>query len=165
MHKVMAVGALCAALATPAQAGTLELDGMGNSRDVACKGQDVSVTGNANHFRLIGDCGRVEVHGTEHVISLGKVASLEVTGGENRIEAERVGGLDVSGTDHQVTAQVQGNDREPASVAVYGGENTLILDLQGPVRLEVNGLRQQVTWRGDELTVETSGGEHRIQRQ
>lgn len=165
MHKVMAVGALCAALATTAQAETLELDGIGNARDVACKGQDVSITGNANHFRLSGDCGRVEVHGSEHVISMGKVASLEVTGGENQIEAERVAGLDVSGADHRITARVQGDGEQPAPVVLYGGGNVLTLDLQGPVRLEVNGIGQQVTWRGDDPTVETSGGEHRIQRQ
>lgn len=52
MQKLMAMGALCAALATAAQAETLALDGIGNSRDVRCKGQDVAITGNANRFRL-----------------------------------------------------------------------------------------------------------------
>jgi hypothetical protein len=165
MQKLMAMGALCAALATAAQAETLALDGIGNSRDVRCKGQDVAITGNANRFRLSGDCGRVEVHGSDQVVTVGNVANLEVTGGENQIEAERVGSLDVSGADHRITAQVQGDGEQPASVVLYGGSNILTLDLHGPVHLEVNGIGQQVTWRGDDPTVETSGGEHRIQRQ
>ena len=91
MQKLMVVGALCATLATTVQAETLELDGIGNSRDVTCKGQDVSITGNANHFRLSGDCGKVEVHGSAQVVSIGKVASLEVTGGEIRSKLSESG--------------------------------------------------------------------------
>ncbi len=165
MHKVMAVSVICAALATTAQAATLELHGIGNSRDVTCKGQDVSISGIDNHFRLSGDCGRVEVHGSKHVVSLDNAASLEVTGGENQIEAARLGGLDVDGADHQITAQVQGDGQQPAQVVLYGGGSVLTLDLRGPVRLEVNGSDQQVTWQGDDPEVETSGFNHRLQRQ
>ena len=165
MHKVMAVSALCAALATTVQAATLELHGIGNSRDVTCKGQDVSISGADNHFRLSGDCGRVEVHGSKHVVSLDNAVSLEVTGGGNQIEAARVGGLDVDGADHQITAQVQGDGQQPAQAVLYGASNVLTLELQGPVRLEVNGSKQQVTWRGDDPEVETSGFDHRLQRQ
>lgn len=165
MHKVMAVSALCAALATTVQAATLELHGIGNSRDVTCKGQDVSISGADNHFRLSGDCGRVEVHGSKQVVSLDNAVSLEVTGGGNQIEAARVGGLDVDGADHQITAQVQGDGQQPAQVVLYGASNVLTLELQGRVRLEVNGSKQQVTWQGDDPEVETSGFDHRLQRQ
>jgi hypothetical protein len=165
MHKVMAVSVICAALATTAQAATQELHGIGNSRDVTCKGQDVSITGADNHFRLSGDCGRVEVHGSKHVVSLDNAAGLEVTGAGNEIQAGRLGGLDVDGADHRITAQVQGDGQQPAQVVLYGASNVLTLELQGPVQLEVNGISQQVTWQGDDPDVETSGIDHRLQRQ
>ena len=71
----------------------------------------------------------------------------------------------MSGADHRITTQVQGDGQQPASVVLYGGGNTLTLDLRGPVHLEVNGVGQQITWRGDDPTVETSGGEHSLRRQ
>lgn len=57
MRKVLAAGVMVAACA--AQAQTLDLHGIGVSRDVSCKGLDVIVTGNGNQFRLTGDCGQV----------------------------------------------------------------------------------------------------------
>ncbi|MBH3341380.1 DUF3060 domain-containing protein [Pseudomonas mendocina] len=163
MHKVLAVGVVVAAWLSTAQAQTLELDGIGVSRDVPCNGLDVIITGNGNQFRLAGDCGQVEVGGSEQQVSFGEASSLVVTGVNNRVEAERVGGLDVSGSEHRIDSQVQGSG-QPAQVALYGEGHVLDLDLSGPVQIEVNGIGQQLTWRGDEPQIETSGVEHRIER-
>lgn len=164
MHKVWVAGAMLAVSLGTAQAQTLDLHGIGVSRDVPCKGLDVIVTGNGNQFRLTGDCGQVEVNGSEQQVSFGKAAGLVVTGVKNRIEAERVTGLEVSGSEHQIDTEVRGNDQQPAQIAIYGEGNVLKLDLDGPTQIEVNGLNQQLTWRGDEPQIETTGVEHRIQQ-
>lgn len=163
MHKVLGAGVIWAVLAGTAVAQPLELGGIGVSRDVPCKGQDVIITGNGNQFSLSGDCGRVEVHGSEHVVQMGDAISLEVTGGENRIDAAHIGGLQVEGTEQQVSAHVQGGEA-PATVAVYGADNVLRLDLKGPVQIEVTGSSQHLLWQGDEPEINTSGIEHRIER-
>lgn len=164
MHKVLVVGGMVAACLGTAQAQTLDLHGIGVSRDVPCKGLDVIVTGNGNQFRLTGDCGQVEVNGSEQQVSFGNAAGLVVTGVKNRIEAERVTGLEVSGSEHQIDTEVRGNDQQPAQIAIYGEGNVLDLNLSGPVQIEVNGLNQQLTWSGDEPQIETTGVEHRIQQ-
>lgn len=71
MRKVLAAGVMVAACA--AQAQTLDLHGIGVSRDVSCKGLDVIVTGNGNQFRLTGDCGQaasVAIYGEGNVLDL-----------------------------------------------------------------------------------------------
>lgn len=164
MHKVLVVGGMVVACLGTAQAQTLDLHGIGVSRDVPCKGLDVIVTGNGNRFRLTGDCGQVEVNGSEQQVSFGKAAGLVVTGVKNRIEGERVTGLEVSGSEHQIETEVHGNDQQPAQIAIYGDSNVLKLALDGPTQIEVNGLNQQLTWRGDEPQIETTGVEHHIQQ-
>lgn len=162
MRKVLAAGVMVAACA--AQAQTLDLHGIGVSREVPCKGLDVIVTGNGNQFRLTGDCGQVEVNGSEQQVSFGKAAGLVVTGVRNRIEAERVTSLEVSGSEHKVETEVSGDGGQAASVAIYGEGNVLDLDLSGPVLIEINGLSQQLTWSGDEPQIETTGVDHRIRQ-
>ena len=154
MHKVLAVGGMVAACLGSAQAQTLDLHGIGVSRDVPCKGLDV----------ITGDCGQVEVNGSEQQVSFGKAAGLVVTGVKSRIEGEHVTGLEVSGSEHQIETEVRGDDQQPAQIAIYGEGNVLKLDLDGPTQIEVNGLNQQLTWRGDEPQIETTGVEHRIKQ-
>jgi hypothetical protein len=164
MHKILGTGALLLALAGAAQAqGAMELGGIDVARDVPCKGRDVIITGNANEFRLEGDCGRIEVQGSQHVLRLDSAASLEVSGADNRVEAERIGGLAVDGSGHRINAKVRGEGRA-ATVAIHGAENILQLDLEGPASIEVNGISQQLSWEGDEPEISTSGTDHRIQR-
>ncbi|MBD9426065.1 DUF3060 domain-containing protein [Pseudomonas sp. PDM15] len=164
MHKVLGAGALLLTLTGAAQAQeAMELDGIGVSRDVSCKGRDVIITGNANEFRLDGDCGRVDVQGSEHVLRLGSAASLEVTGAENRVDVGHIGGLAVNGSGHRINAEIRGEGQSP-TVAIYGAENILQLDLEGPVSIEVNGIGQQVAWEGEEPEISTSGTDHRIER-
>mgnify|MGYP007008292321 CR=1 FL=1 len=55
MHKVWIAGAMLAVSLGTAQAQALDLHGIGVSRDVPCKGQDVIVTGNGNQFRHFGE--------------------------------------------------------------------------------------------------------------
>ena len=78
MHKVWIAGAMLAASLGTAQAQALDLHGIDVSRDVPCKGQDVIVTGNGNQFRLTGDCGQIEVNGSDQQVSFGKAAGLVV---------------------------------------------------------------------------------------
>ena len=164
MHKVWIAGAMLAVSLGTAQAQALDLHGIGVSRDVPCKGQDVIVTGNGNQFRLTGDCGQIEVNGSDQQVSFGKAAGLVVTGSKNRIEGERVTSLEVSGSEHQVETEVHGNDQQPVQIAIYGDSNVLELDLDGSTQIEVNGLNQQLTWSGDEPQIETTGVEHRIKQ-
>jgi hypothetical protein len=158
------VGGMVAACLGAAQAQTLDLHGIGVSRDVPCKGLDVIVTGHGNQFRLTGGCGQVEVNGSEQQVSFGKAAGLVVTGVKNRIEGEHVTGLEVSGSEHQIETEVRGDDQQPAQIAIYGECNVLKLDLDGPTQIDVNGLNQQLTWRGDDPQIETTGVEHRIKQ-
>lgn len=164
MHKVLGTGVLLLTLAGGAQAQeAMELGGIGVSRDVPCKGRNVIITGNANEFRLEGGCGQVEVQGSQHVLRLDSATSLEVTGADNRVDAERIGGLAVNGSGHRINAEVRG-EGQAATVAVYGAENILQLDLEGPASMEVNGIGQQLSWEGDEPDIATSGTDHRIER-
>ncbi len=164
MHKVLGTGVLLLTLAGATQAQeAMELGGIGVSRDVPCQGRDVIITGNANEFRLEGGCGQVEVQGSQHVLRLDSASSLEVSGADNRVDAERIGGLAVDGSGHRISAEVRGAG-QPAAVTLHGAENILQLDLEGPASIEVNGIGQQLAWKGDEPEIATSGTDHRIER-
>jgi len=82
-------------LAAAAHAQPIELDGIELSRDVPCLGKDVNISGNANKISLTGDCGVVQVYGTDHEISLEKASALEVSGIGNSVTAKSVDRLTV----------------------------------------------------------------------
>ena len=79
MNKTLIAGFLLAGTATLAQAEPLNIEGIGLSRDVSCKGQDVNISGNANVIHLKGDCGAVLVYGSEHKVTLDTARSVSYT--------------------------------------------------------------------------------------
>ncbi|MBD9398502.1 DUF3060 domain-containing protein [Pseudomonas sp. PDM11] len=166
MNRMQKLGGLLAgmALTALAQAEPLNIEGIGLSRDVSCKGQDVNISGNANVIHLKGDCGAVEVSGSEHKVTLDTAKSLSVSGAEHEVVAERVNGLSVDTTDNQVRATVAGGE-QPALVEVTGADQTLDLQFEGAVKLDVGGTNQQVRWRGEEPEVQMSGIDNRVERQ
>ncbi|PAU64761.1 hypothetical protein BZL41_08955 [Pseudomonas sp. PIC25] len=163
-HGMKMAGMVLAVMVGAAQAQTTELDGIGVSRDVPCNGQDVSISGNGNRFRLSGGCGQVLVHGSEHIIELGDASRVEITGVGNQVQAGRINQLDVSSTGHRVKATLRGEAERPAQVMVYGAENILTLGFEGPAQVDISGTGQQLDWRGDEPKISTSGIDHRIER-
>ncbi|OLU23263.1 hypothetical protein BVH03_23900 [Pseudomonas sp. PA15(2017)] len=160
------VGGLLAAmaLASLAHAEPLNIEGIGLSRDVSCKGQGVNISGNANVIHLKGDCGAVMIYGTEHKVTLDTAKSLSVAGAEHEVVADRVNALSVDTLDNQVrTAVIAGE--QPALIAVAGAEHQLDLRLEGETRMDVSGIDQQVRWSGDEPQVQLSGADNKVERQ
>lgn len=166
MNGIQKVGGLLAAmaLASLAHAEPLNIEGIGLSRDVSCRGQDVNITGNANVIELSGDCGAVLVYGSQHKVTLDTARSLSVSGAEHEVVAKRVNALSVDTTDNQVRATVAGGE-QPAVVEVTGADQVLDLQFDGPVKLDVSGSEQQVRWRGDEPEVQMSGIDNKVERQ
>ncbi|WP_070884748.1 DUF3060 domain-containing protein [Pseudomonas sp. D1-3] len=166
MNRMQKAGALLAAiaLASLAQAEPLNIEGIGLSRDVSCKGQDVNISGNANVIHLKGDCGAVMVYGSQHKVTLDTARSLSVSGAEHEVVAERVNALSVDTTENQVRTTVAGSD-QAALVEIAGADQELDLQFEGPVKLEVGGTNQQVRWRGEEPEVQMSGIDNKVERQ
>jgi hypothetical protein len=164
MNKTLITGLLLAGSATLAQAEPLNIEGIGLSRDVSCKGQDVNISGNANVIHLTGDCGAVLVYGSEHKVTLATARSLTVSGAEHEVVAERVNALSVDTTENQVRTTVAGGE-QPALVEVTGADQELDLQFDGPVKLDVSGTNQQVRWRGEEPEVQMSGIDNQVERQ
>ncbi len=166
MNRMQKLGGLLAAmaLASLAHAEPLNIEGIGLSRDVSCKGQDVNISGNANVIHLKGDCGAVEIAGSEHKVTLDTAKSLSVSGAEHEVAAERVNALSVDTTDNQVRTTVAGGE-QPALVEVTGADQVLDLQFEGLVKLDVSGSDQQVRWRGDEPEVQMSGIDNKVERQ
>lgn len=166
MNRMQRVGGLLAGMTITAlaQAEPLTIEGIGLSRDIACKGQDVNITGHTNTIELTGDCGAVLVYGSEHKVTLQTARSLTVSGAEHEVVAERVNGLDVATTDNHVRATVAAGE-QPARVKVQGAEHELDLQFDGEATLEVSGTDQQVRWSGDEPAVHMSGIDNRVERQ
>ncbi|MHA6491759.1 DUF3060 domain-containing protein [Pseudomonas borbori] len=163
-HRIRVSAVTLALLAGVSQAQALELDGISVSRDIPCKGEDVSITGNGNQFRLSGECGQVEVHGSEQVIVLVDAKGVEITGIANQVQAERIDQLDVSGGGHRVEASLRGEPERAAPVAVYGADNILTLGFDGPANVDISGSGHQLEWHGDEPQITTSGSDHQIER-
>ncbi|SDI65403.1 Protein of unknown function [Pseudomonas flavescens] len=163
MNKTLMAGLLLAGTATLAQAEPLNIEGIGLSRDISCKGQDVNISGNANVIHLTGECGAVLVYGSEHKVTLDTAKSLTVSGAEHKVVAERVNALSVDTSNNQVrTAIIAGE--QPAVVTVEGAEHELDLQFEGQAKLNVTGVSQQVRWSGDEPEVQLGGIDNKVER-
>lgn len=150
--------ASAAALAEP-----LNIEGIGLSRDVSCKGQDVNITGNANVIHLTGECGAVLVYGSEHKVTLESAKSLTVSGAEIEVVADQVNALSVDTSNNEVrTAVIAGE--QPAVVTVEGAEHELDLKFDGEAKLSVIGVSQLVHWSGDEPEVQLGGIDNKVER-
>lgn len=151
-------------LAGAAHAQPIELDGIGLSRDVPCAGQDVNITGNANRIHLTGDCGAVEVYGSEHEVSLESATALAVLGVGHVVEADTVGRLTVATSGNRVHTAIAAAGEQPAAVEVTGAEHELELRFTGPVQVSVDGADTRLRWSGDDPTLSSSGSGHQIER-
>ena len=151
-------------LAGAAHAQPIELDGIELSRDVPCLGKDVNISGSANNISLTGECGVVQVYGTDHKISLETASALEVSGIDNRVTATSVGRLLVDTNQNHVRTAVVGRG-QTAIVEVSGAEHELVLTFEGPVQLTLDGIDNQLKWSGDEPAMSSSGVGHKIERQ
>lgn len=151
-------------LAVPAQAQPLEFDGIELSRDIPCGGRDVNISGNANTISLTGDCGVVQVYGTDHKVSLGTATALEISGMDISVSATSVARLMVDTAKNRVRGAVVG-DGQTAIVEIDGAEHELDLRFDGPVQITLNGVDNQLNWSGDEPAISSSGVGHRIVRQ
>lgn len=151
-------------LAAAAHAQPIELDGIQLSRDVPCLGKDVNISGNANKISLTGDCGVVQVYGTDHEISLEKASALEVSGIGNSVTAKSVDRLTVDTNKHHVRTTILGRG-QTAIVEVSGAEHELELAFDGPAQVTVAGIDNRLQWSGDEPAMSLSGVGHQIDRQ
>jgi len=165
MNKMLTAACLLSGMVASAAAlaEPLNIEGIGLSRDVSCKGQDVNITGNANVIHLAGECGAVLVYGSEHQVTLETARSLTVSGAEHKVVAERVNALSVDTSNNQVrTAIIAGE--QPAVVTVEGAEHELDLQFEGQAKLNVTGVSQQVRWSGDEPEVQLGGIDNKVER-
>lgn len=151
-------------MAGAAHAQPVELDGIELSRDVPCLGKDVNISGNANKISLTGECGVVQLYGTDHEVNLDTASSLEVSGIGNHATATSVGRLLVDTNKNRVHTEVAGHGKT-ATVEVSGAEHELELKFAGPALITLDGIDNQLKWSGDEPTFSTSGVGHQIDRQ
>ena len=155
------------ALALPAYAAEIRVEGSQMSRDFACEdGQDVEISGAGHKIVLTGRCGAVGVHGADHVLSFETAREMAVSGIGNRIEGGTTGGLTVETAKNQVKATVKA--AETAKIDVSGADHKLELTLAGPTQIEVQGAKNVVEWRAESgvkaPSVSAGGVENRISR-
>lgn len=151
-------------LANAAVAQPIELDGIKLSRDVPCLGKDVNISGSANNITLTGDCGVVQVYGTDHEVSLATASALEVSGIGNSVTAKSVGRLLVDTNQNDIRTKVIG-DGQTAIVEVSGAEHELDLVFDGLAQLTLDGIDNKLEWSGDEPAMSLSGVGNQIDRQ
>ncbi|MCQ4298005.1 DUF3060 domain-containing protein [Pseudomonas stutzeri] len=166
MNACASVAMLVASLllAGAAHAQPIELDGIELSRDVPCLGKDVNISGHANKISLTGNCGAVEVYGTDHEVSLETASALEVSGINNTVTATSVGRLEVDTSQNRVRTAILGHG-QTAIVEVSGAEHELELVFDGPAQLSLDGIDNRLKWGGDEPALSSSGIGHKIDRQ
>ena len=150
-------------LAAAAHAQPIELEGIELSRDVPCLGKDVNISGNANRISLTGECGVVQVYGTDHEVSLEKASALEVSGSGISVSAKSVDRLTVDTNKNRVRTTVLGRG-QTAIVEVSGAEHGLELVFDGPAQVTLDGIDNRLQWRGDEPALSSSGVGHQIDR-
>ncbi|MWK59126.1 DUF3060 domain-containing protein [Pseudomonas otitidis] len=166
MPKFPLAGALLAlTLASLAQAEPVSIDGVGLTRDVPCQGQDVEITGSANHIRLTGTCGAVTVYGSDHQVSLEQGGALSVSGIQNQVTAGRVERLEVDTAKNRVQAALEGRAPNHAQLEVSGADHILELVFKGPAVVNLSGADNQLRWSGSEPLMTVQGVDNRIERQ
>lgn len=166
MPKFPLAGALLALTLAPlAQAEPVSIDGVGLTRDVPCQGQDVAITGSANHIRLTGTCGAVTVYGSDHQVSLEQGGALSVSGIQNQVTAGRVERLEVDTAKNRVQAALEGRAPNHAQLEVSGADHNLELVFRGPVVATLSGADNLLRWSGSEPRIRVQGVDNRIEHQ
>ena len=161
----LASALLALTLAPLAQAEPVSIDGVGLTRDVPCQGQDVEITGSANHIRLTGTCGAVTVYGSDHQVSLEQGGALSVSGIQNQVTAGRVERLEVDTAKNRVQAALEGRAPNHAQLEVSGADHNLELVFKGPAVVNLSGADNQLRWSGSEPLMTVQGVDNRIERQ
>lgn len=156
-------GLLALLLSTAVQADPAFLDGSGETHELACTGQDVTIVGNANQIRLSGQCGLVFIQGWDQVVKLDKARALRINGVNNQVSADVVGGLEVEASGNQVRATLAGGEPQ-AQVRIAGAEQLLDLHFNGPAHVELGGMDHRFDWHGHEPVIDASGVRHQISR-
>ena len=93
----------------------------------------MNISGNANTISLTGDCGVVQVYGTDHKVSLGTATALEISGMDISVSATSVARLMVDTAVNRVSGAVVG-DGQTAIVEIDGAEHELTCGSTGPFR-------------------------------
>ena len=95
------------ALAAPALAEEISIEGARMSRDFTCEdGQDVVISGAENQVSLAGRCGVVKVLGSNHGLSFEAADELVVSGISIKAEGKQVGSLVVEVAKNKVRTAV-----------------------------------------------------------
>jgi len=153
---------------TAAQADELSIEGVGISRDVPCDGKDVGVYGAENTIKFTGACGRIIVHGANHIVSFEQGNELSVSGTGNKVVGGTLATLAVEVAKNEVQATIQ-SAASPGRIDVSGAEHQITLNLASAARLEVDGAGQRVRWslakNAPEPNITSSGADHVIQKQ
>jgi hypothetical protein len=158
---------LVAPIPTLALADEITIEGVGQSRDFTCNGEDVAITGQGHTVALKGSCGAIGVHGSDHSVSFEDSTSLAVSGAQNKATGGSTGNLTVETAENTVTAKVHAGET-PAEIDVSGVDHKVELELTGPAKIQVNGAKNALSWAaGADVrapSISTSGIENRIVR-
>lgn len=139
--------------------------GGSHTRDelLLCNGRDVTIAGNGNDIRLVGQCGLVFVQGWDQVVSIDKAQVLRINGVNTQVHANQVGSLEVDASGNQVRATLA-YSATPAQVRIAGAEHLLDLHFNGPAQVELGGMDHRFDWHGHEPVINASGVRHDISR-
>jgi hypothetical protein len=160
---------LAALILTPslAYAEEISIAGVGQSRDFTCNGEDVAITGQGHTVALKGRCGAIGVHGSGHTVSFEASTSLAVSGAQNKATGGSTGNVTVETAENTVSARVHTGEM-PAVIDVSGADHMIELELTGPAKIEVGGVKNTLNWTAAAAvkapSISTSGVENRIVR-
>lgn len=113
---------LGSAMASTAMAAPLVVRGNNSTRTLTCEaGQEVQIGGSGHHLTIDGDCGELNLRGSDSKITIDGVAAVVVLGSDNVVTWSR----DLSGKDKlPVRTTGSGNRVHQASTSGGGGNPT-----------------------------------------
>ncbi|WP_083269571.1 DUF3060 domain-containing protein [Bosea vaviloviae] len=154
-------------LPASAFAEEIRVEGVRMSRDFACDGQDVVISGQGNMVELKGRCGMVKVIGVDHKVSFDDAQGLIVSGMSNVATGGVVASLSVEVTQNVVKATLKPVEGS-AEVAVSGADQKVDLVVAGPTKVTVEGSANVLSWTSEAgvkaPTISTSGIDNRVTR-
>ncbi|WP_158673610.1 DUF3060 domain-containing protein [Bosea sp. FBZP-16] len=167
MKPTLSILLVVLAAPTLAVAGEISIAGVGQSRDFTCNGEDVAITGQGHTVELKGSCGAIGIHGSGHKVSFEDSTSLAVSGAQNKANGGSTGSLTVETAENTVSTKVHAGETA-AEIDVSGADHTIDLELTGPAKIEVGGVKNSLSWTAAadvrEPSISTSGVENRIVR-
>lgn len=121
------------------------VEGHALSRDIPCNGASVGIYGVRNTVNLTDTCASIVIHGQGHVVTFQKAGDVAITGPDHKVTGGEATGLAVTSTRNQVETGIRPAGKD-ALVDVTGANQSLVLKLAGPVRMEVSGVDNEVRW-------------------